>query len=180
MNKAPEKDNLTTRQLELIAYQYLYKQGTYLCREVSMPTERPGMPVRERVDMCSYDTQGVWRFYEFKISVSDFRSHNNNTFYGNFNYYVIPMRVYQMVHDEIPKNIGVFLCNKERLTLDCIRRATRQELGVDEEKLKFNFMQALSRDNTKRYRKDFWNLYDAHLQEQAFKLTDTSDVIQCT
>jgi hypothetical protein len=179
LNRAPEKDSLTTRQLELIAYNYLYKQGTYLCREVSMPTEYRGALVKERVDMLSYDTKGIWRFYEFKISVSDFHSHNNNTFYGNFNYYVLPMRVYQIVHDEIPKNIGVFLCNKEKFTLKCIRRAAHQELGVNEEELKFNFMQALSRDNTKRYRKDFWNMHDAALQESSgiAQLTDTSCVI---
>lgn len=159
--KLPKRvEAVSTRELEVISYISLYKQGTYLCREVSMPTAYRGAKVKERVDLCSVDTSNVWRFYELKISVSDFRSHNHNTFYGHFNYYITTAEVYNTVQAEIPSHVGCYICNKRALSIYCVKKAKRQELGVDEEKLRFQFMQALSRDNTKRFRVAWNELLD--------------------
>lgn len=169
------REAITTRELDVISYMSLYKMGTYLCREVSMPTKYRGATVKERVDLCSVDTCNVWRFYELKISVSDFRSHNHNTFYGNFNYYITTAEVYNKIQDEIPSHVGCYICNKSALSIYCIKKAKRQELGVDEEKLRFNFMQALSRDNTKRYRAEWHELLDKRTEQRV----SLYDLLEC-
>lgn len=144
---------MTTKQLEIIAYQNLWKQGTYLCFEVMMP--RPDgkhyMDNLERVDLLSYDTKGIWRFYELKVSKSDFHSGCKHTFLGNFNYFIMPHSLYLEVMDEIPKGIGVYTSFENTTQLSCVKKATRQELRVNENHLMFNFMQALSREY-KKYR----------------------------
>lgn len=148
---------ITTKQLEQAIYWTLAKLGTYLCFEVMIPKDLPTeithkdgntyvyhKQTRERVDLLTYEKKGgVWRFYELKISVADFRSKCYNSFHGHYNYYVMPQEVYAKVKDEIHRGIGVYVLSGSHCT--CERKSMRQELAVDEEKLKFNFMQALSR-----------------------------------
>lgn len=45
--------------------------------------------------------------YEIKSSVEDFRSKNGHNLIGDFNYYVMPLEVYEKVMDEIPYSVGV-------------------------------------------------------------------------
>lgn len=47
--------------------------------------------------------------YEIKSSVEDFHSKNGHNLIGDFNYYVMPLEVYEKVRDELPYNVGV-LC----------------------------------------------------------------------
>lgn len=144
---------MTTKELEQIAYMNLWKQGTYLCFEVQMPQKDGShyMINNERVDLLSYETKGVWRFYELKVSKSDFHSKCKKTFLGNFNYYIMPYDLYEQVANEIPENIGVYVAN-DRGSFWCVKKPKRQELQVNHEYLMFNFMQALSREYRK-YRK---------------------------
>jgi len=125
--------------------------GTYLCFEVMMPDPlgRSGRNL-ERVDLLSYDTKGTWRFYELKITKSDFYSKNRHTFKGHLNYFVLPHDLYEKVKGDIPPEIGVYVARiNEPYFCDCVKKAKRQPLQVDEEKLKFAFMQALSREHGK-------------------------------
>lgn len=144
---------MTTEQLEHIAYGHLTKMGTYLCFEVMMPNGCGlGYGNNERVDLLSYETSGVWRFYELKISKSDFHSRAKKTFLGHFNYYIMPIELYEAVKDEIPKEIGVYTAhirNSGRSWMECARKSIKQELRIDNDKLMFAFMQALSRENQK-------------------------------
>ena len=148
---------MKTRELENAIFRALRKMGTYLCFEVMMPHPAGRIGINnERVDLLSYDTKGTWRFYELKISKSDFRSCNANTFLGHLNYYVMPHELYEQVKDEIPPEIGVFVAADygDRYTngsifCKCVKKAKRRVLGVDEEMLKFAFMQALSREHEK-------------------------------
>jgi hypothetical protein len=150
-----EVDNMTTRDLEHAIFHSLSKTGTYLCFEVMMPRS-DGLRLsdnNERVDLLSYDTKGTWRFYELKISVSDFHSKCKTTFKGHYNYYVLPHEIYRKVKDEIPQGVGVWTAtyyeNYRRILCDCIVKPKRQPLAVNEEHLKFSFMQALSREHRK-------------------------------
>ena len=141
---------MTTKQLENSIFKALTKMGTYLCFEVAMPGAYRGANVEERVDLLSYDTKGDWRFYELKISKTDFYSNNKVTFKGHLNYYVLPAELYEKVKKDIPPGIGVYTARTVYPHFcDCIKKAKRQPLGVDEEKLKFAFMQALSREHGK-------------------------------
>ena len=133
---------MTTRELEKNIFFALRKTGTYLCFEVAMPGTFGGS--RERVDLLTYDTSGKWRFYELKVSKSDFHSKSAKTFLGHYNYYVMPLELYEQVKTEIPDEIGCYVADKYGFTR-CAKKAKRQKLRVEETALKFSFMQALSR-----------------------------------
>ncbi|MEJ9149089.1 hypothetical protein P4520_28825, partial [Bacillus thuringiensis] len=94
------KTELTTK-MERQIYAATNKQGVFGCFEVTI-----GWFGKERVDYLTLDTKGIWRCYEIKVSVSDFRSKANKTFCGHYNYYVIPEELYEKVKDEIPSHIG--------------------------------------------------------------------------
>jgi len=150
---------MTTREIEYGMVLVLRKMGTYMCFEVMMPDPhgRLGRSL-ERVDLLTFDTKGVWRFYEIKITKSDFYSKAAHTFKGHLNYFVMPKALYEQVKDDIPPDIGVYVARSEKrsrpyeheiVVCSCIKKARRRELGVDEDKLKFAFMQALSREHEK-------------------------------
>ena len=144
---------MTTRELETEIYFTLAKMGTYLCFEVMIPegfssAHRYGN--NERVDLLTWDTRGDWKFYELKISVSDFHSKAKKTFLGNLNYYVMPFDVYERVKNEIPHNIGCYVSDGKRCR--CVKKATRQNLQGCEESLKKAFIQSLSRQHHKLMR----------------------------
>lgn len=101
---------------------------------------------KERVDYITYNTKGIWRCYEIKISKSDFHSKNNNTFIGHYNYYVLPKELYEQVKDEIPNHIGVYV--NER----CIKRSKKQDLQIDEQILKNSLIRSLYREYEKQYK----------------------------
>jgi hypothetical protein len=138
---------MTTKQLECAIFRALEKMGTYLCFEVMMPTD--GYLPNERVDLLSYDTKGTWRFYELKISKSDFYSKSKHTFLGHLNYYVMPIELYEKVKENIPSEIGVYVAGTEYTNCKCIKKAKRKTLGIDENNLKHAFIQALSREHSK-------------------------------
>lgn len=134
------KTELTT-QLERQIYSATKKQGTFGCFEVTI-----GWFGYERVDYITYDTKGIWRCYEVKVSVADFRSKSKKTFCGHYNYYVMTKELYEKVKDEIPSHIGVYFGN------NCFKRAKKQELLVDELILKNSLIRSLSREADKLYK----------------------------
>ena len=141
---------MTTHELEYSIFRALQKMGTYLCFEVMMPHPAGRIGINnERVDLLSYDTKGTWRFYELKITKSDFYSKNALTFKGHLNYLVMPHELYEQVKSDIPQNVGVYTARPHKPHFcDCIKKAKQQPLGVDEDNLKFAFMQALSREHS--------------------------------
>ena len=96
---------------------------------------------KERVDYLTYDTNGMWRCYEVKVSKSDFHSNAHNTFIGHYNYYVMPDELYQEVKNEIPNHVGVIANGSTS-----VKKAKKQELKVDEQVLKDSMMRSLSRE----------------------------------
>lgn len=60
------------------------KTGVFGCYEVTI-----GFCGRERVDYMTYDTKGVFRCYEIKVSKADFHSAAAKSFVGHYNYYVL-------------------------------------------------------------------------------------------
>lgn len=130
-----------TLQLEREIWRATCKQGVFGCFEVTI-----GWFGNERVDYITYDTKGIWRCYEIKVSKSDFRSKASNTFIGHYNYYVMPKELYEQVKDEIPSHIGVYINGV------CIERAKKQEITVDEQILKDSLIRSLYREYEKQYR----------------------------
>lgn len=124
-----------TVKLEKEIFKATNKQGTFGCFEVTI-----GWFGKERVDYMTVDTKGVWRCYEIKVSVSDFRSKSAKTFCGNLNYFVMTNELYEKVKDEIPDGIGVYIGGW------CKKRAKKRELGEDEETLKMSMIRSLARE----------------------------------
>ncbi|WP_240510139.1 hypothetical protein [Virgibacillus profundi] len=101
---------------------------------------------KERVDYITYDTKGVWKCYEIKVSKSDFYSKAAKTFVGHYNYYVLTNELYKLVKDDIPNHIGVYVGEQS------VKRAKKQELAVDEQILKDSMIRSLAREFQKQYR----------------------------
>lgn len=53
--------------------------------------------------------KGDFYCFEVKSSVEDFHSKNGHNFIGDYNYYVMPEKVYEKVNKEIPYNVGVLV-----------------------------------------------------------------------
>jgi len=135
--------SLITEKLERKIYQNTKKQGVFGCFEVTI-----GWFGKERVDYLTYDTKGVWRCYEVKSTLADFRNANACiTFVGHFNYYVMPSELYEQVKEEIPKHVGVYTESNY-----CAKKAKKVKLGVDEQILKDSLIRSLCREADKRIR----------------------------
>ncbi|GEO79584.1 hypothetical protein FD29_GL001377 [Companilactobacillus mindensis DSM 14500] len=147
-----------TKQLESTLYQYCLEQGSYVVEEVSMPDSK-GI-----VDTLSYqqlsDGKIEWRCYELKVTKSDFHSKAKLSFIGNYNYFVLPQKLYDEVSSEIPSHIGVLIYrafDKEAIEaspqtlrapgfLTVAKKAQYQELQVDEQQLTSHFVASLFRE----------------------------------
>lgn len=146
---------MTTKEIETIAYNHLWAKGKYLVFEVAAPRELVNKYHRERVDLLMYESTGIWKCFEIKNSVSDFRSSAKLSFWGDYNYYILNADIYQAVKDEIPNDIGVWLVYKpdnSKGWMECVKRPKKREKLCSHESLMFAFMQALSREY-KKYRK---------------------------
>lgn len=130
-----------TIELERKIWGATAKQGVFGCFEVTI-----GWFGEERVDYITYDTKGIWRCYEIKVSKSDFYSKAKKTFVGHFNYFVMTEELYEQVKEDIPKHIGVYIGNY------CKKKAKKQELIVDEQVLKDSLIRSLSREAAKLYK----------------------------
>ncbi len=124
-----------TLYLEDRIYSATKKQGVFCCFEVTI-----GWWGKERVDYLTYDTKGIWRCYEIKVSLSDFHSKAAKTFVGHFNYFVLTRELYEKVQAEIPDGIGVYVGG------ECVRRAKRKPLGVEENILFQSMVRSLYRE----------------------------------
>ncbi|WDT65211.1 hypothetical protein NV391_09605 [Companilactobacillus crustorum] len=174
-----------TKDLEKTLYQYCYEQGSYVVEEVSMP-DKKGI-----VDTLSYqqltDDQVEWRCYELKVTKADFHSHAKLSFIGNYNYFVLPQKLYQEVSDEIPSQIGVLIyrafdkkaieASQQTLRapgfLTIAKKAQYQELQVDEQKLTSRFVASLFRevDKAKKVEKGLQLYFDDRLFKELKKRT---------
>lgn len=128
----------STIELEKSLWRNTHKQGTFGCFEVTI-----GWFGDERVDYMTYDTKGIWRCYEIKVTKADFHSKAKKTFLGHFNYFVMPKELYEETKEEIPDYIGV------HNGVYCIKKAKRQQLSIDEQVLKNSMIRSLCRENEK-------------------------------
>lgn len=124
-----------TIELERSIWSQTRKLGVFGCFEVTI-----GFNGRERVDYMTYDTKGIFRCYEVKVSKSDFHSKCKNSFVGHFNYYVMPKELYEQVKDEIPNYVGVYIDG------GCIKKPKRQKLIVKSNVLMQSMIRSLYRE----------------------------------
>lgn len=70
--------------------------------------------------------KGDFYCYEIKSSVADFESKHGHNFIGDYNYYVMPLDVFEKVKDKIPFAVGVFVPEKPLRSVKKARRIDRQ------------------------------------------------------
>lgn len=110
-------------------------RGMFGCLEVTI-----GYYGAERVDFLTYDHKGVWRCYEIKTSISDFRSKAAKSFVGHCNYFVLTSELYEKVKDEIEPGIGVYIGRQ------LVVKPKRRQLKVSEHTLMKSMIRSLSRE----------------------------------
>lgn len=76
--------------------------------------------------------KGDFYCYEIKSSVEDFHSKNGHNFIGDFNYYIMPEEVYDVVRSEIPYYVGVYVPTTDKLItswtyLKSVKEAKRKD-----------------------------------------------------
>ncbi|WP_338216443.1 hypothetical protein [Lacticaseibacillus salsurivasis] len=149
------KTNLTL-DLEKTLYAYWEEQGATAVEEVTMPDEQG---IVDTLVMQSGSPR-TWRCFELKVTKSDFHSTAKLSFVGHYNYFVLPLKLYQQVKTEIPQSIGVMtyqpfakaalaaatvpITTPGQLTIS--RPPRYQELQVPEAELLDRFMASLNRE----------------------------------
>lgn len=132
----------TTLQLEKALWKTMIKMGTFGCFEVTI-----GWYGKERCDFITYDTKGIWKCYEIKTSLEDFRSNAALTFCGHYNYFVMTKELFEKVKHEIPKHIGVYVNYYKEVK--SVKRASKQKLSINEKVLKDSFLRSVFREAEK-------------------------------
>lgn len=143
---------MTTKEIENIAYNHLWKKGWYGVFEVAIPRAIVNKYHRERLDFLTYETTGVYRAYEIKRNKSDFYSGCAWSWIGNYNYFIMPYELYYEVKDDIPEGIGVWVVREYSKDMECIKKPKRRELLCSSSDMMFAMMQSMSREY-KKYRK---------------------------
>lgn len=158
--------------VENAIYRETNRQGVFGCFEVTI-----GWFGKERVDYMTYDTKGVWRCYEIKVSKADFHSKANVTFIGHYNYYVVTKALYEEIKSEIPNDIVCYIAYETdagKWFCSCVKKARRRDLGVDESVLKDSFIRSLSRGYARDVKSRDSEEYDKLLR-QVKELTRAKD-----
>ena len=143
---------LTTKEIENIAYNYLWKKGRYLIFEVAIPRSIQNKYHRERLDLCAYDSNGIFRGYEIKRDLGDFNSGSAWSWICNYNYFIMPKDLYYKVKDEIPDGIGVWIVRNNSKDMECVKKPKYRKLLCSKEDMLHMMLQGLSREY-KKYRK---------------------------
>lgn len=85
-----------TKRIKLALYRYTkaYLQGVYGVFECAMGANTIGYG-SEFVDFLTMDSDSEFRCYEIKVSKEDLYSNANLSFYGDYNYLVVPEDLYE-------------------------------------------------------------------------------------
>lgn len=131
-----------TKRLEMAIWNATNKQGVFGRFEVTI-----GWYGKERVDYMTYDTKGVFRCYEVKVTKADSHSQCHNSFVGHLNYYVLPLDVYEAVKEEIPDHVGVYV---ERDGFAYSVKKAKRHPAENPDTLKDSIIRSLCREVTKQ------------------------------
>lgn len=145
---------MTTKELEHLLYKTLWKKGWYGVFECAIPKCLCRKLHRERVDMLTYETTGIWRSYELKISKQDLYSSAALSWIGHYNYLVVTEDLVEEAKKILPKDIGIYAAYERgsKKWIDLVRNPRKRELLCKHEDMQFAMLQALSREY-KKYRK---------------------------
>ena len=133
-----------TLVIEEILYKGLYGSNPRLAREYGAKEVTLGFARDNRirgkteiVDFLSYDMKkDIYKCYEIKISMQDFKSDARKSWYGNYNYLVISKDLYSQEKldwwkKQIPKEIGIIVVNIESGRKENVKRSSYQDIPDD-------------------------------------------------
>ena len=152
-----------TLVIEEILYKGLYGSNPRLAREYGAKEVTLGFARDNRirgkteiVDFLSYDMKkDIYKCYEIKISMQDFKSDARKSWYGNYNYLVISKDLYSQEKldwwkKQIPKEIGIIVVNIERGRKENVKRSSYQDIPDDNKNiLKNSLLRTLFYQNMK-------------------------------
>lgn len=126
---------------------------TYWAREVTFDYATSS---RVRVDYMKFEPlnttvsgieKGDFYCYEIKSSVEDFHSKNGHNLIGDYNYYVMPSKVYQKVSAKIPFGVGVY-CSTGG-SLESVKQARRMNRQRSVTEMLLMMFRSANRDRMK-------------------------------
>lgn len=88
---AKTQDTLALEQALALAGR---EKREYGCEEVTIGFKKSGHG-DEIVDYMSMDASGIFKCYELKVTLSDLKTENKKSFYGDYNYLVVSDSLYQ-------------------------------------------------------------------------------------
>lgn len=152
-----------TLVIEEILYKGLYGSNPRLAREYGAKEVTLGFARDNRirgkteiVDFLSYDMKkDIYKCYEIKISMQDFKSDARKSWYGNYNYLVISKDLYSQEKldwwkKQIPKEIGIIVVNIESGRKENVKRSSYQDIPDDNKNiLKNSLLRTLFYQNMK-------------------------------
>lgn len=161
-----------TKQIEHALCREFRRQ--YGCLEVSIGI---GSQIKERCDYIVYDHyKDIFKCFEIKVSLADFKSSAAKSFVGHYNYYAMPWELYTQVADEIPKDIGVYVLSSNEF-LSCEKKAGKRTLSEENKLLlKDSMIRSLSRDANKFYLADDDSLLENYKRELARTKCDRDSI----
>lgn len=153
-----------TLDLEKTLFAYWQELGVPVVEEVTMP-QAAGI-VDSLARQVNADGTITWRCFELKVTKADFHSGAKWSFVGDYNYFVLPARLYPQVADAIPAGIGVMTYraySKQAVAastlpvttpgqLTVVRPPRHQALAVPAGELETRFVASLNREVVKAKR----------------------------
>ena len=144
-----------TKKIKTALYYYTnaHLQGVYGAFEVVMGANTIGYG-NERVDFLTMDSDSVFRCYEIKVSKKDLHSNAQLSFYGDYNYLVVPDHLYdealEFVMTVYGEKTGVIRYNTATGKLELRWRPQRQKLRIEQRIVNmYNMVRSASRYTTK-------------------------------
>ena len=126
----------------------------YGTSEVTIGFQRNGHG-KELVDFLSYDAKkDIFKCYEIKVSMSDFRSKAKKSWYGNYNYLAVTVDIYKEMSlsdwkKELPDGVSMIVINTDVLSSCSVIKAKKQEINEDVKNvLKDSLLRTLFYQNT--------------------------------
>lgn len=95
-----------TRELEYLIYNYFYLTRGLNC---ALEVQLPGIG---RPDFVGLDKKSQLTIVEIKVTKADFKSINGHNLMGHYNYYAMPLKLYNEVKEDIPSYVGVIVPKK--------------------------------------------------------------------
>lgn len=127
-----------TKEIEKSLYLNTVSKRIYGCEEVTIGFHKDGHG-NEIVDFCTMDSKGIIRCYEIKVTLSDLKSRAKKSWYGHYNYLVMPHdlvdRVWRNLDEYIPEYVGVATTLAFYPYIQVLRQSKKQELDPEVENM---------------------------------------------